>query len=105
MSKPVHNLNIYRPKAGHHDQLKAILLNHGPVLAKTGLLTQDPVQLWVAQDLARHGKTEPYFVELFFWRDEKAPELAHQMPEVMAVWETMGPHLADMTLTNLESLT
>ena len=103
---PVHNLVIYRPKAGHYDQLKAILLQHGPALAKSGLIVEGrPVELWHAKDLPRHGETEPYFVESFYWRDAKAPELAHQMPEIMSVWETMGPHLEDMRLTNLESLT
>jgi hypothetical protein len=102
---PVHNLCIYRPKQGHYDELKAILLKHGPALKQSGLLREgQPVQLWTAQDLARHGQTDPYFVELFFWRDDKAPELAHQMPEIMSVWETMMPHLEDMRLTTLESL-
>ena len=104
-SRPVHNLCIYRPKQGHFDQLKAILLGHGPALTKSGLTTGEPVQLWVATDLRRHGSPEPYFVESFHWRDEKAPDLAHQLPEIMSVWETMGPHLADMRLTTLESLT
>ncbi|HEY5923699.1 MAG TPA: hypothetical protein VIV11_18585 [Kofleriaceae bacterium] len=102
---PVHRLVIYRPKAGHHDQLKAILLSHGPVLAKSGLLPEGrPVQLYVANDLRRQGEAEPYFVEDFYWRDGKASDLAHQLPEIMAVWETMGPHLESMTLTTLESL-
>jgi hypothetical protein len=104
---PVHRLVIYRPKEGHYDQLKAILVQHGPALAKSGLLAEGKggVQLWAASDLRRRGVAEPYFVESFYWRDAKAPELAHQMPEIMSVWETMGPHLEDMRLTNLTSLT
>ena len=102
---PVHRLVIYRPKKGHYDQLKAILLQHGPTLAKSGLLRDGhAVQLWAANDLRRHGEPEPYFVEAFYWRDGKASDLAHQLPEIMSVWETMGPHLESMTLTTLESL-
>ncbi len=103
-SKPVHRLVIYRPKEGHFDQLKAILLKHGPTLAKTGLITSDPVELWSASDLRREGPAAPYFVESFFWRDGSAADRAHETPEVMSVWETMGPHLEGMTLTTLESL-
>jgi quinol monooxygenase YgiN len=102
----VHRLVIYRPKADHADQLEAILKKHGPVLRETGLLAPDqPVRLFRATDLRRHGAPEPYFVEEFHWRDEQASDLAHQTPAVMAVWETMGPHMADMTLTTLEPLT
>jgi hypothetical protein len=104
MSKPVHRLVIYRPKAGHHDQLLAILEKHGPALAKTGLITDDGVKLYRANDLRRHGDPEPYFIELFYWRDDKASDLAHQAPEIMSVWETMGPHMEGMTLTTLEPI-
>ena len=101
MQNPVHRLVIYRPKPGHHDRLLAILEQHGPTLRATGLITDAPVRLHRAEDLRRHGAPEPYFIETFEWRDEEAANLAHQTPAVMAVWETMGPHLADMTLTTL----
>lgn len=101
MSNPVHRLVIYRPKPGHHDQLLAILEKHGPTLRATGLTTDAPIRLHRAEDLRRHGSPEPYFIEIFEWRDEAASDLAHQSPEIMAVWETMGPHLADMTIAGL----
>ena len=104
-SAPVNRLVIYRPKRGSFDALKAILVRHGPTLRGTGLITNEPVKLWVASDLRRHGEPEPYFVESFQWRDGQASDIAHQTPEVMAVWETMGPHLESMTLTTLEPLT
>jgi hypothetical protein len=104
-TSPVHRLVIYRPKAGHYDQLGAILKSHGPALAKSGLTDGRPVELFRATDLRRHGEPEPYFVESFYWRDDKASDLAHQLPEIMSVWETMGPHMESMTLTTLEPLT
>jgi hypothetical protein len=104
MSSPVHRLVIYRPKQGHFEELKKILVQHGPVLRKIGLLSDTPVRLYTATDLRQHGTAEPYFVEEFEWRDETASDLAHQSPELMAVWETMGPHMADMTLTTLEAI-
>lgn len=102
MSKPVTRLVVYRPKPDHADQLFAILQKHGPILQSVGLISDEPVRLYRATDLRREGTAEPYFVEIFQWKDEKASDLAHQMPEVMAVWETMGPHMQNMTLTTLE---
>ena len=104
MSKPVHRLVIYRPKAGKTEDLLAILRKHGPVLRGSGLLTDAPVQIYRATDLRRQGEAEPYFIETFEWKDEAASDVAHQTPEVMAVWETMGPYLENMTLTTLEAL-
>lgn len=104
MSKPVHRLVIYRPKAGKAEELFAILKQHGPVLEKTGLITEGGLKQYRATDLRRQGVAEPYFVEEFFWKDDKASDVAHQTPEVMAVWETMGPLLEGMTLTTLEPL-
>lgn len=103
---PVHRLVIYRPKAGHSDQLESLLRKHAPVLRDTGLLADDkPFTLYRAQNLRDHGTPGAYFIEIFHWRDDKASDLAHQTPAVMAVWETMGPHIEDMTLTSLEPLT
>ena len=53
------------------------------------------------------------FYELFEWRDAEAPNVAHQSPAVMAVWEPMGelceeregrpkfefPHVEPVTIT------
>ena len=101
---PVNRLVIYRPRKGHESDLAAILQKHGPTLRKSGLITDEPVEVWRATDLQYQGEPSRYFVETFQWRDEKASDIAHQTPEVMAVWETMGPHLEEMTLTTLERL-
>jgi len=37
-------------------------------------------------------------------KDGTSADTAHQLPEVMAVWETMGPHMESMTLTTLEAI-
>jgi hypothetical protein len=105
MSNPVHRLVIYRPKAGAADQLEAMLKQHGPALRKSGLITDAPVRVWRATDLRRDGAPPaPYFVESFEWRDAQAADTAHQLPEIMAVWETIGPHMESMTLTTLEPI-
>ncbi len=45
---------------------------------------------------------ETAVVEMFEWTDDTSSETAHQLPEVMAVWEPMGPLLENMELTRLE---
>ena len=106
MSKPgpVITLCIYRPKKGKFKELQALVEKHGPTLQKTGLLTDEPVRTWTAIDKRGHGDNEPYFVELFSWRDAEASGIAHQTPEIMAIWEPMGPLLEELKLTTLEQL-
>jgi hypothetical protein len=99
MSKPIPTLVTYRPKQGHEDALAALIRAHWPTLDKLGLVTKEPARLWRATDKRTKAVS---FVELFSWKDESAPELAHQLPEVMAVWETMGPHLEELTLAQVE---
>jgi hypothetical protein len=72
-----------------------------PVLHKAGLTTDEPAQIWQAHD-HRTGRT--YFIELYSWIDADAPRMAHQLPEVMAVWEPMGPVLEEMTICEVEPL-
>jgi quinol monooxygenase YgiN len=101
-SGPVTTLVIYKPKKGKFKELQALVEKHGPTLAKTGLLSDEPVRVWVATDKRGHGEQEPYFVELMAWRDDEASNIAHQTPEIMAIWEPMGPLLEELKLTKLE---
>ncbi len=101
MDKPVKMLVTYRPKKGKADELKALVMKHGPMLRKTGLIADDPVQLFSAED-KRSG--DGYFVEIFSWRNDKSSAIAHQTPEVMSVWEPMGPLLETITLATLDEL-
>jgi hypothetical protein len=88
MSKPQMMLCTYRPTEGNEDGLLTLLKVHWAALHKAGLTTDEPAQIYRAKD--KHtGRA--YFVEIFSWRDEQAPGIAHQMPEVMAIWEPMGP--------------
>ena len=101
---PVNRLVIYRPKAGKLAELEAIVKRHGPVLRSLGLITEEPVRVYRGTDL-RKPDDGGFLVEHFHWRDGSSSDTAHQTPEVMAVWETMGPHLDDMTLITLEPIT
>ena len=43
-------------------------------------------------------------MELFQWKNGEASGVAHQTPEVMAIWEPMGPILENLTLCEVEPL-
>jgi quinol monooxygenase YgiN len=106
MSNPVINLVAYHPKPGKEAELLAIVKKHWDILQKTGLVVGEPAKVWTARDLDREhrGPMPEYVLELFSWRDDKSSDVAHQTPEVMAVWETMGPILEKLTITKLASV-
>ena len=91
----------YRPKEGKAEELFDLVKKHGPALQSTGLLAGGAPTVYRAVD-KRSG--EKFFVEMFSWRDEEAPALAHQMPEVMAVWEPMTPLLENLQLAVIEQV-
>lgn len=88
MSKPVTIHCVYRPKPGTEDDLFELVRAHWPVLHAAGLTTDDPALVWRATD-KRSGRQ--FFIEVFSWKDDKSSGLAHQLPEVMKIWEPMGP--------------
>ena len=98
---PVTTLVTYYPKTGRDEELVALIQRHWPTLNQLGLATPRPAKLWRGAD-KRSGRT--FVVELFEWRDGGASEIAHQTPEVMAVWEPMGPLLDDMSIARLEPI-
>jgi hypothetical protein len=81
-------LCIYRPTPGNESALLALVQQHWSVLHGVGLTTDEPAIVYTAID---KNTRKPFYVEIFAWRDAKSPELAHQMPEVMRIWEPMGP--------------
>lgn len=98
MAKPVPTIVIYHPVAGRAHELEALIKKHGPALQASGLITAAPVRAWRAVDKRSKGA---FFVEILEWRDEMASDTAHQTPEIMAVWEPMGPCLESMTIAKL----
>ena len=75
----------YRVQEGKEDEFTRLLELHWPTLRKAGLATQDTTQVFRGTD--KSGKT--FFNEIFTWVPN-GPQLAHETPEVMAVWEPMG---------------
>lgn len=101
MKKAVQMHVTYRPKPGTEEKLLELIKKHGPALKSSGLLVGELPVIYRATD-KRSG--DKFFIETFSWRDADAPEAAHQMPEVMAVWEPMTPLLAGMQLAVVEQV-
>src|SRR5215468_4229813 len=75
------NICTYRVKPGARDRFIELLRKHWPALhfeAEVG-------------GQGRHNESGTTFVEIFSWSRPDAPQLAHNTPAVMAVWEPMGP--------------
>ena len=97
--QPVANIVTYVPKPGKEAELLALVKKHEPALRKVGLVTGEPFKVWKALDI-RKGRVS--FMEYFQWKDGHASDAAHQTPEVMAVWEPMGPVLEELTICEVE---
>jgi hypothetical protein len=86
-NKPVMVHVTYMPKKGKEKELLELVKKHWPVLHAAGLATSEPAKIWEATDI-RSGRV--YYIEIMSWVDDLASSMAHQLPEVMAVWEPMG---------------
>lgn len=62
-----------------------LLTRHWPTLSRLKLVTNAPVQHFRGEDPAG-----AFFVEIFEWADANAVGVAHEHPEVAAIWEKMG---------------
>jgi hypothetical protein len=99
-SGPVDVLCIYRVKKGMEGDFKQLLTKHAPALHKAGLTPEGAPKVWRSQ--TREGKT--VFIEMMQWKDEDSSNAAHQMPEVMAVWEPMGNMTEGMEFFDLQTV-
>lgn len=82
----VTSLCIYRVKPGSEAAFEKLLTKHWPTLQRVGLAADTPSTCYRGSE----GEKQPIFVELLNWQDEHGAERAHELPEVMAVWEPMG---------------
>src|SRR5215203_5477811 len=76
----------YRVKSDREKEFVGLLEKHWPTLKKLGLVTDEPSRVYRGED----DEKKPYFVEIFAWKDGQAPGRAHELPDVMSVWEPMG---------------
>ena len=100
-SNPVMMLVTYTPKMGCEAELVDLLKKHWSTLRRLDLVTPAPGKLWRASD-KDSGRVR--FLEMFEWADATSSDIAHQTPDVMAVWEPMGPLLESMSFQRLQQL-
>lgn len=86
MSQPVTVLCTYRVLPGKEADFEGILAQHYPALRGADLATEMVPLIYRGSD----GTGGTVFFEVFEWRDADAPNIAHQSPAVLAVWEPMG---------------
>src|SRR5262245_38110221 len=79
-------LCTYRVKQNQEQEFLSLLRNHCPTLHQVGLVTDEPSLMFPGN--AECGKS--FFVEILHWKSKDGPQLAEQMPEVLAIWEKMG---------------
>jgi hypothetical protein len=98
----------YQVKPGQEAAFEALLERHWPALHAAGLTTDAPARHYRGRasgdPSGRHDATNRY-VEIFEWKDAAAPGLAHQLPEVMAVWEPMGACCSAMDFPHFDPFT
>ena len=75
-------ISCYRPKPGHQDALRALMLEHVATLRSIGLVTN---RLPITTE-AKDGT----FVEVFEWASAEAIQAAHTHPVVLRMWEEYG---------------
>ena len=101
MAKPVRMLVSYFPKKGKERKLLTLIRKHWPALKRVGLVSKMPPHIYRATDKRTNRR---YFVEMFEWRDDQASGIAHRTPDVMAIWEPMGPLLENLQLSRIERI-
>ena len=78
---------IYRVRADREKEFLALLRRHHPTLRRLGLVTDERPTIYRGAE--KEGGA-PIIFEIFSWKDAQASSAAHELPEVMQVWEAMG---------------
>lgn len=76
----------YRVAPGQEEAFRGLLDKHWTTLERLNLTTPEPTQVYRGQD----PEGRPFFVEIFTWISADAPRIAHESPEVVAIWEPMA---------------
>ena len=105
-AKPLLNICRYKVKPGKQAEMERLLALHWPALHGAGLVTDEKARIYRGlpshdPEDDRHG-ADRWYVEIMVWKDASSPGLAHELPEVMAVWEPMGAICEEMEFPNFE---
>lgn len=97
---PITVICTYDVKPDQRHAFRALLARHWSTLNEAGLVSGAPSRLLTGYD---DGK-EDRIVEIFDWKSREASATAHQLPEVMAVWEPMGQMCESMNFQHFTAL-
>ncbi len=75
----------YRVAPDGEAAFRKLLERHWPTLHKLDVVTDEPAVIYRGAD----ERDRPFFVEIFHWKSRKALEIAHEHPDVLAIWEPM----------------
>jgi len=87
MTSSITSMCVYQVRAGAEPEFEQLLRKHWPTLNQLELVTDKPATAY----RGHNDDGAPFFVEFIEWRDATAPDTAHALPEVAAIWEAMGP--------------
>lgn len=91
----------YEVRKGRQRAFEALLARHWNTLKRLKLVHGRSRP----QYFRSRSAEGPVFVEIFAWLNEKAPRLAHNLPEVMQIWEPMMKLCRDMRFPHFERFT
>lgn len=98
----------YKVKPGKEQEMVQLLKKHWPTLHAAGLTTNDKPVIYRSLPSGRPGEDHHdapnTFVEIYSWKNGRSAGIAHETPEVMAVWEPMGALCEDMEFPHFERL-
>ena len=82
----------YHVRAGAEREMLRLIARHWPTLHRAGLVTDDPPLVFrgLPAKGKEAGRAGTQIVEIFAWKDSSSAGVAHETPEVMAIWEPMG---------------
>jgi hypothetical protein len=106
--KPSTVICRYKVKPGKEQEMLRLLEKHWPTLHAAGLTTNDKPLIYRSVPSGRpggdHHDVANTFVEIFSWKTGRSAGVAHETPEIMAVWEPMGAICEDMDFPTFERL-
>ena len=105
--KPQTVICRYKVKPGKEEEMVQLLKKHWPTLHAAGLTTNDKPVIYRSLPSGKPGgghDAPNTFVEIFSWKNGRAAGVAHETPEIMAVWEPMGAICEDMDFPHFERL-
>jgi hypothetical protein len=92
----------YTCKDGKQKEFEKLLASHWPTLKKLKLVDEDEKPQYY-RGKTKEGKL--IYVEIYAWINHAAVQRAHELPDLMAVWEPMGQVCEDMRFPHVERFT